>query len=186
MSPFAPPPLLSYWPVPGASAGPRSSETVLIRSACVAERRHAASPPPTAGTASCPRPIARAAATAARILPPPWPGSDKTGNHMIRSLFALLTAIFPQASKYKHVTAATTLTIHDISSTAGEANSALHALSISLYFQFKFLFTMQSDLTTTMEPDLRFEVLAVFPAVFVLKTFLQFVFTWKRHFLKFL
>lgn len=85
MSPFAPPPLLSYWPVPDASAGPRSSETVPIQSACVAGRRHAASPPPIVGTVSYPRPIGRAAAAAGHTHPPPPPGSEETGSHMIRS-----------------------------------------------------------------------------------------------------
>lgn len=77
--PFAPPPLLSYWPAPGVSAGPRSSETVPIQSACVAERRRAASPPPAAGTFSCPRPIGTAAAAAGHTRAPrPPPGSEVT------------------------------------------------------------------------------------------------------------
>lgn len=78
MIPFAPPPLLSYWPVPDASAGLRSNETVLIRSASVAGRRHAASPPPIAGDASCPGPIGRGAAAAGHTHPPPPPGSEET------------------------------------------------------------------------------------------------------------
>lgn len=97
VSPLTPPPLLSYWPVPDASAGPRSSETVLIRSACIAGRWHAASPPPIAGAASCLCPIGRAAAAAGHTHPPPPPGSEETGSHMIRSLSAwgvCLTAIF--------------------------------------------------------------------------------------------
>lgn len=75
-TPLAPPPLLSYWPVPDDSVVPQSSEIAQILSACVAGWRHAAAPPPP-GTASCPHPIGRVAAAVGHTHRPPALGSGE-------------------------------------------------------------------------------------------------------------
>lgn len=71
MSGLAPPPLLSGWPIPDASAGLQSNETVQTLSAGVAWRQLAASPPPSGETTAGLCPIARPAATAGHTHPGP-------------------------------------------------------------------------------------------------------------------
>lgn len=69
MSDLAPPPLLSGWPIPDASAGLQSTETVQTLSAGVAWRQLAASPPPSGETTAGLCPIVRPAATAGHTHP---------------------------------------------------------------------------------------------------------------------
>lgn len=54
VSPLAPPPFLSDWPVPDAAAGLQSSETAQTGPAGAARQRPVASPPPITSAAAYP------------------------------------------------------------------------------------------------------------------------------------